>query len=178
MVLNDSCEMSNLGMERKRIVGSELAVFFKEVRRKHEREDITFLCIGTDRSTGDALGPLVGARLEEQGMANVVGTLQHPCDADNLEQRIASIPKEHIIVAIDASLGSPASVGCYLVSAQPLYPAESVGQQLPAAGHYSVAAVVNVKGPKPYWTLQMTSLYKVMRMADEITGAIVKVFKS
>lgn len=66
MVLNDSCEMSNLGMERKRIVGSELAVFFKEVRRKHEREDITFLCIGTDRSTGDALGPLVGARLRNR----------------------------------------------------------------------------------------------------------------
>jgi len=68
-------------------------------------------------------------------------------------------------------------VGCYLVSALPLYPAQSVGQQLPAAGHYSVAAVVNVKGPKPYWTLQMTSLYKVMHMADEITGAIVTVFK-
>ncbi|HEY4390357.1 MAG TPA: spore protease YyaC [Paenibacillus sp.] len=174
---NDLWEMSVLGTERRRIAGSELTGFFREIRKQHEEEKMTFLCIGTDRSTGDALGPLVGSRLEEQGFVNVVGTLQHPCDADNFEQRLAAIPDDHIIVAIDASLGAPASVGCYLVSAQPLFPAQSVGYPLPAAGHYSVAAVVNVKGPKPYWTLQMTSLYKVIQMADEITRAIVTTFK-
>ncbi|AZS17249.1 spore protease YyaC [Paenibacillus lutimineralis] len=174
---HDLWEMSVLGTERKRISGNELISFFQEIRKRHEGDTITFLCIGTDRSTGDALGPLVGSRLEEHGFVNVVGSLSHPCDADNLEQRLAAIPVGHIIVAIDASLGASASVGCYLVSAQPLFPAQSVGYALPAAGHYSVAAVVNVKGPKPYWTLQMTSLYKVMQMAEEITRAIVTAFK-
>ncbi|GGG17026.1 hypothetical protein GCM10010913_43830 [Paenibacillus aceti] len=173
-----SLEMSVLETERRRIAGGELVDFFREIHRRHEEEKITFLCIGTDRSTGDALGPLVGSRLEEHGFAHVVGTLEYPCDADNLEQRLAAIPADHIIIAIDASLGASTSVGNYLVSAQPLFPAQSVGHSLPAAGHYSVAGVVNVKGPKPYWTLQMTSLYKVMQMAEEITAAILMAFKS
>ncbi|MNC44645.1 hypothetical protein D3C75_935610 [compost metagenome] len=53
-----------------------------------------------------------------------------------------------------------------------------MGGSLPAVGHYSLAAVVNVNGPKPYWTLQMTSLYQVMKMAEEIASSITDSFKS
>ncbi|MNO62203.1 hypothetical protein D3C76_528750 [compost metagenome] len=166
------------GFDRKKMTGCELADFFREVHGRHREERVTFLCIGTDRSTGDALGPLVGSRLVEYGLTNVVGTLQYPCDADNFEARTSEIPHGHIIIAIDACLGSPGSVGLYLVSGQPLVPAQSVGGSLPAVGHYSVAAVVNVNGPKPYWTLQMTSLYQVMKMADEIAGSISDGFKN
>ncbi|MNN26839.1 hypothetical protein D3C81_1403570 [compost metagenome] len=166
------------GFDRKKMTGGELADFFREIRGRHRGERVTFLCIGTDRSTGDALGPLVGSRLVDYGLTNVVGTLQYPCDADNLETRTAEIPQGHIIIAIDACLGSPGSVGLYLVSGQPLVPAQSVGGSLPAVGHYSVAAVVNVNGPKPYWTLQMTSLYQVMKMAEEIASSITAGFES
>ncbi|GGH38920.1 spore protease YyaC [Paenibacillus segetis] len=161
----------------KKISGDELITFFQEILKKHgDERAITFLCIGTDRSTGDSLGPLVGTRLEECGWESVVGSLRYPCDADNLQARIKTIPSDNIIVAIDAALGSPASVGHYLVSEKPIFPAKSVGTKLPAVGHYSIAAVVNVKSSKPYSTLQMTSLYSVMLMADEITQAITRVF--
>ncbi|MEF2969273.1 spore protease YyaC [Paenibacillus sp. M1] len=166
------------GFERKKLTASELPGFFRGIRQRYPDREITFLCIGTDRSTGDALGPLVGTRLAEHGFPHVVGTLQFPCDADNLELRMAAIPREHVIVAIDACLGASASVGSYLVSGQPLVPAQSVGVTLPAVGHYSVAAVVNVNGPKPYWTLQMTSLYQVMRMADVLADSIVSGFRT
>lgn len=158
--------------EQKKITGTELVHFFRGIRRKHRGETVTFLCIGTDRSTGDALGPLVGSRLKQYGFTDVVGCLQYPCDADNLERRTEEIAKNHIVVAIDACLGSPASVGLYLVSGHPLVPAKSVGGNLPPVGHYSVAAVVNVNGPKPYWTLQVTSLYQVMLMAEEVACSI------
>lgn len=164
------------GSDRKKLGGGELGTFFAGIRTRHLRDTVTFLCIGTDRSTGDALGPVVGTRLEAYGFAEVVGTLREPCDAANLEARMAAIPAGHVIVAIDACLGTPGSVGYYLVSGQPLRPAQSVGTSLPAVGHYSVAAVVNAKGPKPYWTLQMTSLYKVMQMADEIATAAAAAF--
>jgi hypothetical protein len=38
---------------------------------------VTFACIGSDRSTGDALGPLVGQRLERLGhpREGIIGTL-------------------------------------------------------------------------------------------------------
>ncbi|GAA0137333.1 hypothetical protein YSY43_41740 [Paenibacillus sp. YSY-4.3] len=163
--------LSDSAFSQKKLTGNELPQFMHSIRQKHPLDHVTFLCIGTDRSTGDALGPLVGTRLEELGFPSVVGSLRHPCDADNLVHRMNAIPKDHVIIAIDACLGVPASVGSFIVSGKPLLPAQSVGGGLPEAGHYSIAAVVNVNGPKPYWTLGMTSLYKVMQMADEIVRA-------
>lgn len=174
--MNESKELLNIGFAKKKVYSDELTRFLYEIKRRHPDQQVTFLCIGTDRSTGDALGPLVGSRLEELGIKEVVGTLRLPCDAENLEARMAEISSEPIIVAIDACLGMPTSVGSYLVSEEPLFPAKSVGRNLPAVGHYSIAAVVNVNGTNPYRTLQMTSLYKVMQMADEIAVAIAAVF--
>ncbi|EES71214.1 putative sporulation protein YyaC [Paenibacillus sp. oral taxon 786 str. D14] len=175
--MQEQKEWPAAGVNRRKLNGGELAAFFADIRARHLREDVTFLCIGTDRSTGDALGPLVGTKLTELGFEHVIGTLREPCDATNLERRMAEIPEGRVIIAIDACLGMADSVGTYLVSSQPLQPAQSVGASLPEVGHYSIAAVVNVNGPKPYWTLQMTSLYKVMQMADEIAGAAASAFR-
>lgn len=158
-------------MKRTKLNSKGLISFFQEIADLHPAEAVTFLCIGTDRSTGDALGPLTGSRLLEYGFPNVVGTLPNPCDADNLIVRLGGIPAEHIIIAIDACLGSPGSPGYYFVSCEPLQPAQSIGLILPAVGHYSLAAVVDVNGPKPYRTLQTTPLHRVMVMAEEIAGA-------
>ncbi|GIO34208.1 hypothetical protein J2TS6_53490 [Paenibacillus albilobatus] len=89
---------------------------------------------------------------------------------------MADIPASRVVVAIDACLGQPQSVGSFLVSDEPLLPARSVGQALPAVGHYSVAAVVNALGPKPYATLQTTSLHHVMTMAGQIASAAAEAF--
>lgn len=155
-----------------KLTGEQLAGFFAGMRRQQgSAAEIVFLCIGTDRSTGDALGPLVGSALSKLG-CDVVGTLEQPCDATNLRERLLSIPEGTIVVAIDACLGQPLSVGCYLTAAGPLVPGQSVRAGLPPVGHYSIAAVVNADSPKPYATLQSTSLHRVMGMADEIVNAI------
>lgn len=178
MLLDDNRRrLSAPSSDYKRMSGEELADFFQEIRRRHHGEHIVFLCVGTDRSSGDALGPLVGSRLVELGFKYVIGTLPSPCDADNLERLILDISPDSIIIAIDACLGAPPSVGSFLVSEQPLYPARSVGAKLPAVGNYSVAAVVNVNSPKPYWTLQMTSLHLVMQMAEQIALAAAEGFQ-
>lgn len=161
---------------RRRVTPPMLESFFQEVSAKHSIEQVTFVCIGTDRSTGDALGPLTGSRLAGLGFPSVVGTLPDPCDADTLGEKLLSIPEHQVIIAVDACLGSDASVGTYLVGAGPLQPAESVGGKLPLVGDFSLAAVVNRKGPRPYQALQMTSLYKVMNMADEIAAAAALAF--
>jgi hypothetical protein len=46
--------------------------------------DVHFICIGTDRSSGDSLGPFVGTYLNEMGYKNVYGTLDEPVHAMNL----------------------------------------------------------------------------------------------
>ena len=52
------------------------------------------LCIGSDRVTGDCLGPIVGQMLtERKANAYVYGTLDRPVTALNLKDAIAHISK-------------------------------------------------------------------------------------
>lgn len=162
--------------KRRKMDADGLASFFREIAALHPAEQLTFLCIGTDRSTGDALGPLTGARLLEYGFPHVTGTAPAPCDADNLIQRIAEIPEGQIIIAVDACLGPPAALGYYFAAAEPLRPAQSVGLLLPAVGNYSLAAIVDVNSPRPYRTLQTTPLHRVIVMADQIARAAAQGF--
>ncbi|WNS42990.1 spore protease YyaC [Paenibacillus sp. MMS20-IR301] len=162
--------------KRRKMDESRLVAFFGEIAALHPAERVTFLCIGTDRSTGDALGPLTGSRLLEYGFPHVSGTLPTPCDADNLVKRIAEIPEGQIIIAVDACLGPPAALGYFFAAADPLRPAQSVGLVLPAVGDYSLAAIVDVNSPRPYRTLQTTPLYRVTVMADQIARAAAQGF--
>ncbi|XID95924.1 spore protease YyaC [Paenibacillaceae bacterium WGS1546] len=149
-----------------------LRAFLGRIASAHSMDELVFLCIGTDRSTGDSLGPWVGTYLEERGMPGVIGTLRQPCDADALPRILGELPDRAVVLAIDACLGKPDGVGGYFVREGPLVPARSVNRGLGAVGAYSIAAVVNANSLKPYWTLQSTSLYRVIGMAKEVADAI------
>lgn len=162
----------------KKMNGEQLAIFLKAIGKKSvmKPDSLAFVCIGTDRSTGDSLGPLVGSRLMELGYPHVIGTLESPCDASNIAARLREIPHGCVVIAIDACLGQKLSVGMYQVSNQPLAPGKSVGKVLPQVGDYTIAAIVNADGPRQYSVLQTTSLYSVLKMADEVTKAIEHAF--
>ena len=59
--------------------------------------EIILLCIGSDRSTGDSLGPLVGHKLSKYPLqqVSVYGTLEEPVHAANLEYKISQIKLNH-----------------------------------------------------------------------------------
>ncbi|MNQ70888.1 hypothetical protein D3C85_855400 [compost metagenome] len=158
----------------KKVNGEQLGQFLQGIVMSNELDPrrLAFVCIGTDRSTGDSLGPLVGSKLAELGYPHVIGTLAAPCDASNLALRLQEIPPHVRVIAIDACLGQKLSVGLYQLSNQPLAPGKSVGKVLPPIGDYTIAAIVNVDGPRQYNVLQTTSLYHVLRMAEEVTSAI------
>ncbi|GGF87930.1 spore protease YyaC [Paenibacillus abyssi] len=137
--------------------------------------DVIFLCIGTDRSTGDALGPLVGTYLAGLGY-NVVGTIDDPTHAMNLAERMAELPADKTVIAIDAALGQVTSVGTYMAINGPLKPGAGVNKDLPYAGTYSISGIVNIGGFMEYFVLQNTRLSVVMKMARDITSALVNVF--
>ena len=80
-----------------------------EIMRRENRKGVLLFCIGTDRSTGDSLGPLIGHKLKRAGLKDrritVVGTLDSPVHAMNLEQAIFMVQHcypDHVIVAVDA----------------------------------------------------------------------------
>ncbi|WP_157276921.1 spore protease YyaC [Paenibacillus sp. Soil766] len=159
----------------KKVDGEQLGQILQKIALSKELKpsQLAFVCIGTDRSTGDSLGPLVGSKLAELGYPHVIGTLAEPCDATNLAMRMQEIPPNVVVIAIDACLGRKLSVGLYQLSNQPLAPGQSVGKDLPPIGDYTIAAIVNVDGPRQYNVLQTTSLYRVMQMAEEVIRAIV-----
>jgi putative sporulation protein YyaC len=139
-------------------------------------DDVVFVCIGTDRSTGDSLGPLVGTFLEQHGYTNVVGTIDEPCHAVNLHERLREIEPGKIVIAIDASLGVVDSVGTYSVIHGYIKPGTGLNKNLGEVGNYSIVGVVNVGGFMEHFVLANTRLAVVMRMARDIADAICDVF--
>ncbi|MFD1204269.1 MULTISPECIES: spore protease YyaC [Sporosarcina] len=142
-----------------------------------EKEAISFFCIGTDRSTGDALGPLTGSLLSESILFPfpVIGTLEDPLHALNLQQRLddtLTINPSTYIVAIDACLGKSDSIGDLLIQSGPLYPGKAVGKDLPPIGDISIKGVVNVAGFMEQAVLQSTRLHLSFEMSRVISRAL------
>jgi putative sporulation protein YyaC len=139
-------------------------------------DDVVFVCIGTDRLTGDSLGPLVGIFLCELGYENVIGTINDPVHAVNLHERLREIESGKIVIAIDASLGGVDSVGTYSVIHGSIKPGAGLNKDLGEVGDYSIVGVVNVGGYMEHFVLANTRLSVVMRMARDIVDAICDVF--
>lgn len=139
-------------------------------------DDVVFVCIGTDRSTGDSLGPMVGTYLERVGYSNVVGTLDAPCHAVNLHERLKRIPEGKMVIVIDACLGKDSSIGKIFIGEGGARPGAGVNRDLGVVGNYHILGCVNVGGFTEYSVLQNTRLSLVMNMADAIADVIRLVF--
>lgn len=152
----------------------------QEMIVRHTRRDLVIVCIGTDRSTGDSLGPLIGTMLEQQLLRRfyVYGTLKNPVHAVNLTERIDDIRSSHprsFILAIDACLGRLTSVGKISLAEGPVQPGAAVQKKLPAIGDIHITGIVNIGGMMEYFVLQNTRLHTVMQMAETIAASITKV---
>jgi putative sporulation protein YyaC len=142
-----------------------------------KNKNIVIVCIGTDRSTGDSLGPLVGTKLKQKSVLPyyVYGTLEQPIHAVNLEESYKKIKEKHptaIIIAIDACLGRFKSVGYITIGKGAIKPGAGVHKTLPSVGDYYINGIVNISGMMEYFVLQNTRLHLVMSMADVITDGI------
>lgn len=137
--------------------------------------EMVIICIGTDRSTGDSLGPMVGTMLSRKGVPNVYGTLHDPIHALNLEERIEQIKAEHpnaFVLAIDACLGRFEHIGFIRFRPGSLAPGSGVEKKLPTVGDVHIVGVVNAGGFTEVVVLQNTRLSVVMDMAECIVEFI------
>lgn len=143
---------------------------------KGKYSDIVFVCIGTDRATGDCLGPLIGYKLKDMRYRNVhvYGTLDEPVHAKNLHEYIKIFDKfdNPFIIAIDACLGKIERVGFVNIKEGPLSPGSGVNKNLPPVGCVSITGIVNVGGFMEIMILQNTRLSIVMNMANLISNGI------
>lgn len=139
--------------------------------------NIIFVCIGTDRTTGDSLGPLIGYKLRfvKNNNINIYGSLENPIHSNNLSDILDKIKtnyKEPFIIAVDARLGAFQNVGKIFIDNKPLHPGSSLGKDLPPIGDMNITGIVNISGNSEFMILQNTRLYTVMSLADSIAGGI------
>lgn len=138
--------------------------------------ELVVVCIGSDRSTGDALGPLTGSKLQSlHRYPHVFGTLDEPVHATNLEETLNRLHRQFenpFLIAVDACLGRLDSVGCVTIGKGALKPGAAVKKELPPVGDVYVTGIVNVGGFMEHLVLQSTRLQLVMKMAETIASGI------
>jgi putative sporulation protein YyaC len=148
---------------------------------KNKYENIAIVCIGSDRATGDCLGPIVGDILNLAFLykpnIKVYGTLKNTIHAKNIDKSLTDIyktTKNPLVIAIDACLGSLENVGKLNVSNKPLSPGSALEKQLQAVGDITIIAVVNhFTGTDDVTILRNTNLNVVTEMSNVIIFAII-----
>ena len=94
-----------------------------EMASGNQYSNILFVCIGTDRITGDSFGPLVGQKLNllfsNADKINVIGNLDNPVSANNASNIIKDINNQYtnpFVIAVDAALSTQNNVGTIAVN--------------------------------------------------------------
>ena len=141
---------------------------------------IAIICIGSDRATGDSLGPITGhiisRKIQNPNIA-IYGSLAKPVHAANIEQtmdRIYSESGNSLIIAIDAALSRKADcVGVFNMGIGSLNPGAFAEKDLLSVGHIYLTGVVNWTGKLgDVEVLQSTRLGFVMKMAEIMSEGI------
>ena len=152
------------------------------IRQKAKGREIVLLCIGSDRATGDCLGPMVGHQLlsykknsrprYRRQPLSIYGTIEHPVHARNLKDTIDSIYAIHhnpLIIAIDASLGTAKHLGYITLGEGSLNPGIGVDKALPVVGDIFITGIVNRSGMVNQMLLQTTRLHTVLSLSHFIS---------
>ena len=144
-----------------------------------EISKLIFLCIGTDRITGDSFGPLVGYKLKNLFYGNenikVIGDLANIVNLYNINAIINKIYSEHekpFLIAIDAAVSNKTKIGRIVVSNSKM---NIAGNKKICVGDISIKGVVskdlgNLRYNLPL--LQNVPLNLIMDMADCVVQGI------
>ena len=159
------------------MLNKEAYTLISEINKPYKR--IAVVCVGTDRSTGDSFGPLVGFMLSKYRIYDfdVYGTIVEPVHAMNLSETMKKIDFENtFVIAVDASVGRVDQIGHIGLANSAIKPGSGVGKNLPEVGDVSFSGVVTIGGIMPHVMLQNTSLGLVYKMAEITANSIKHVF--
>ncbi|HIW59401.1 MAG TPA: spore protease YyaC [Candidatus Anaerobutyricum avicola] len=147
-------------------------------RRKKDTDTLILLCIGTDKITGDCLGPLVGTKLREQGYPHPVhGTLQYPVHAVNLPATLVSLHQKYaspFLLVIDAAVGPADKIGCVSFSRSSIRPGRGVRRPLSPVGDLALTGIISEASETCVDDLPYTRLFVVNALAEFICRVVMQ----
>lgn len=136
------------------------------------------LCIGSDLSVGDSLGPVTGTRLKEKlaGLnCYIYGTLAKPITAHEVKYMNDFLKQTHPdcpVIAVDAAVGLAGDIGLIKIAKRAIKPGSGANKKLSKVGDISVMGIVAERSVFNYSLFSATRLNIIYRMAEIISEGI------
>lgn len=136
------------------------------------------LCIGSDLSVGDSLGPVAGTKLKEK-LANlncyVYGTLSKPITAHEVKYVNEFLKQTHPqspVIAVDAAVGLAGDIGLIKVARRGIKPGSGANKKLNKVGDVSIMGIIAERSVFNYTLFSSTRLNVVYTMSEIISEGI------
>ncbi len=136
------------------------------------------LCIGSDLSVGDSLGPVTGTKLKEK-LKNlncyIYGTLAKPITAHEVKYMNEFLRQTHPsspIIAVDAAVGLAGDIGLIRLAKGAIKPGSGANKKLAKVGDISVMGIVAEHSVFNYSLFSATRLNIIYKMAEIISEGI------
>lgn len=136
------------------------------------------LCIGSDLSVGDSLGPVTGTKLKEKlaGLnCFVYGTLAKPITAHEVKYMNEFLRQTHPncpVIAVDAAVGLAGDIGLIKIARRAIKPGSGANKKLSKVGDISVMGIVAERSVFNYSLFSSTRLNIIYKMAEIISEGI------
>lgn len=169
--------------EKNRVKKIEESLYFNIKNHYKQSKNMVLVFIGTDKCTGESLGPLIGTKLEKRkgikSKVDIYGTLNHPIHSMNLEDTFNEIDEEtNLIIVIDAALSGDAEVGDIIIDTGSIFPGIAVGKKLTPRGDISISGIIGKsENELNMEILFSTRLAIVYNLAEEIELSLNNVIK-
>lgn len=136
------------------------------------------LCIGSDLSIGDSLGPITGTKLKSSlsGLnCYVYGTLAKPITAHEVKYMNEFLKLTHPdspIIAVDAAVGLAGDIGLIKISRRGLKPGSGANKKLAKVGDVSIMGIIAEQSLFNYSLFSATRLNMIYKMSEIIAEGI------
>lgn len=136
------------------------------------------LCIGSDLSVGDSLGPVTGTKLKEKlsGLnCYVYGTLAKPITAHEvkyMDEFLKATHPQSPIIAVDAAVGLSGDIGLIKVAKRAMKPGSGANKKLNKIGDVSIMGIVAERSVFNYSLFSATRLNIIYKMSEIISEGI------
>lgn len=136
------------------------------------------ICIGSDLSVGDSLGPVTGTKLKEKlsGLGCFVyGTLSKPITAHEVKYINEFLKFTHPgcpIIAVDAAVGLAGDIGLIKICKRAIKPGSGANKKLAKVGDVSIMGIVAERSVFNYSLFSATRLNIIYKMAEIISDGI------
>ena len=145
---------------------------------KDNKDLPVILCIGSDLSVGDSLGPVTGTRLKEKlaGLnCYVYGTLAKPITAHEVKYMndfLKSTHPDSPVIAVDAAVGNAGDIGLIKVAKRAIKPGSGANKKLNKVGDVSIMGIIAERSVFNYSLFSATRLNIIYKMAEIISEGI------